>query len=156
MQQWLKNVGQEATHHATKFSVSLSVLLCSHEWILFSHTRTPTHTQFQPSSGKQIKSGLSLKGSSVCWESCLCSEWSSWCLLFCVRALNCSDPAVWSQRLSSTGEKREEKNMLLEAPQSQTSHYKCQQENACCRKRRVGEAVLCFLIWFSGKASLQL
>ncbi len=52
--------------------------------------------------------------------------------------------------------KEKKKNMLLEAPQSQTSHYKCQQENVCCRKRRVGEAVLCFLIWFSGKASLQL
>lgn len=52
----------------------------------------------------------------------------------CERPLNGSDPAVWSQRHSSAGEK----NMLLEVPQSQqvtTSVSKCVCE--CVKERGV-------------------
>lgn len=42
--------------------------------------------------------------------------------------------------------------MLLEAPQSQTSHYKCQQESVCCRKEcRRGCIVFSDLIFKKGK-----
>lgn len=64
----------------------------------------------------------------------------------CERPLNGSDPAVWSQRHSSAGEK----NMLLEVPQSQqvtTSVSKC----VCVSVLRKEECIVFSKIWSSRK-----